>query len=110
MLEKARRIRKKEEFTRVFRSGKPLFFKEYGCRILKNNLPFNRLGFSFGKKQLPLATERNRARRSLVASYQQEQSSFPQGYDMIFFASKKPEKIEKETFQQFIQFLKLKLS
>src|SRR3989344_1459067 len=67
MLKKGLRLRKKEDFDRVFRSGKPLFFNEIGCRYLEGGSSL-RLGFSFSKKHLPLAVDRNRLRRGLFSA------------------------------------------
>jgi len=91
MLKKGFRLRKKEDFNQVFRFGKPLFFEEIGCRYMKGKENF-KVGFSFGKKYLPLAVHRNRIRRVLSQAISEYQSVWPKSGQMVFFLSKKPKK------------------
>ena len=94
MLKKGFRLRKKEDFDQVFRRGKPLFFGEIGCKVLPNKLSHLRLGFSFSKKHLALATERNTLRRVLSEVFTLS-SKQPAGasMDIVFFTVKKPKDI-----------------
>lgn len=92
MLKKGFRLRKKEDFERVFRFGKPLFFSEIGCRYLVND-KFLRLGFSFGKKHLPLAVDRNRLRRVLSEAFFEAKKEWPKSVDIVFFTVRKPKKV-----------------
>ncbi len=88
MLKKGFRLRKKEDFDRVFRSGKPLFFSEIGCRYLVGTSPV-RLGFSLSKKHLPTAVARNRVRRVLSEAFFERKSEWPETGDIIFFTTGK---------------------
>lgn len=90
MLKKRFRLKEKEEFERVFRQGKPLFFGSIGCKIAPNTLGHLRLGFSFSKKYLKTAVERNRLRRVISAGFLAEGDFAPanQAYDVVFFAAK----------------------
>lgn len=89
MLKKGFRLRKKEDFDQVFRFGRPLFFEEIGCRYLTNQDVFQ-IGFSFGKKYLPLAVDRNRLRRVISQAVLECQLLWPKRGKMVFFLSKKP--------------------
>ncbi|OGI22088.1 MAG: ribonuclease P protein component [Candidatus Moranbacteria bacterium RIFCSPHIGHO2_01_FULL_55_24] len=109
MLKKSLRIRKKEDFERVFRSGSPLFFREIACKIAKNSTDSLRIGFSFSKKHFPLATQRNRLRRQLSAFIEESYGELPKGYDIVFFSLKKGKNIEKEELQSFILNIKRSL-
>jgi len=100
MLKKAFRLRKKEDFAKVFRFGKPLFFKEYGCRYVKNSQENDRFGFSFGKKYLKKAISRNRLRRRIIGVYQNRGYNF-KGVDMIFFLTKPVDKPNKADLEEF---------
>src|SRR3989344_9011040 len=100
MLEKCSRIRKEEDFDRVFRQGKPLFFGEIACKFLPTRDPFFRVGFSCGKKPLPLATERNRLRRRLSHAIFQEKKHWPTGFDVVFFTTRKPKDASYATMEQ----------
>lgn len=104
MLKKSLRLRKKDDFNRIFRYSKPIFFNEIGCRYLfrttqkvsAQGLPNQsslRVGFAFSKKHLPLATQRNRLRRALSEALFQLKDEWPPNVDMVFFAIKKPQNI-----------------
>lgn len=90
MLKKALRLRTKEDFERVFRKGNPLFFGSIVCKIIPNALPHLRLGFSFSKKHLPLASSRNRLRRILSEPFSRNRKIL-RG-DVVIFTVKKLEK------------------
>ncbi len=92
MLKKAFRLKKKEDFGKVFRFGKPLFFKPYTCKYIPNELGNDRLGFSFSKKHLKTAILRNRLRRRIVGLYNQRYNF--NGLDLVFFTTHPVEKIE----------------
>lgn len=102
MLKKSFRIRKKEDFTRVFRFGKPLFFKPFGCKILLNEEKNDRLGFSFSKKHLKRAVLRNRLRRRISALYLKGEYNF-KGKDIVFFTTETVQKIENDSLEEFLK-------
>jgi ribonuclease P protein component len=104
MLKKGFRLRKKEDFDRVFRSGKPLFFNEIGCRYLVDGTSL-RLGFSFSKKHLPLAVDRNRLRRVFSEAFFQLKDEWPERADIIFFTVKKPKKTDMEMSRSIVKSL-----
>lgn len=88
MLKKSFRLRKKEDFDKVFRSGKTLFLREIGCRYLAGTRPV-RLGFSLSAKYLPTAVARNRLRRVLSGAFFERRAEWPETGDIVFFAAKK---------------------
>ncbi|MBP9728475.1 MAG: ribonuclease P protein component [Candidatus Moranbacteria bacterium] len=100
MLKKALRLKTKEDFERVFRKGKPLFFGVIACKIAPNTLGHIRVGFSFGKKHISKAVARNRARRVLSEAFSRRSQvagdRFP--YDIAFFSVKR---VSKEHFKDF---------
>lgn len=104
MLKKAFRLRKTGDFDRAFQRGKPLFFGEIGCRIAKNDFNHIRLGFSFSKKHLNLAVERNRLRRVLSEGFSGIQAKpLHQGVDIVFFTTSKPKKVDSATFRPAVE-------
>lgn len=109
MLKKGFRLRKKEDFDQVFRFGKPLFFEEIGCRFLANQEKFQ-IGFSFGKKYLPLAVDRNRLRRVISQVIFEYQSLWPKGGKILFFLSKKPKKRGLKDVRVLIEPLFLRIN
>ena len=94
MLKKGLRLRKKEDFNRVFRSGKPLFFNEIGCRYVLGKQKALRVGFSFSKKHIPRAVERNYLRRIFSHALFQLKDQWVPGVEIVFFTIKKPKKID----------------
>ena len=111
MLKKSLRLRKKEDFNRIFRYSKPLFFNKIGCRYLFRatreiayNLNYLRVGFSFGKKHLPLATQRNRLRRALSEAIFQLKDEWPENVDIVFFAVEKPQNISTSKSLPIIKY------
>jgi len=109
MLKKGFRLKKKEDFERVFRFGKTLFFEELGCRYQKNTSSFH-IGFSFGKKYIPLAVDRNRLRRRLSEAVYSLREQWPKKGDVIFFVNTKTSKEKpfikvKERVEHLFQIL-----
>jgi len=102
MLRKGFRLTKKEDFDRVFQRGKPLFFGEIACRIAPNDLSHIRLGFSFTKKHLNLATDRNKLRRIISAPFESATIE-GRGMDVVFFTVKKPKIINSKTFRPIVE-------
>ena len=100
MLKKAFRLKTKEDFERVFRKGKPLFFGAVACKIVPNTLGFIRIGFSFGKKHISSAVSRNRLRRVLIEPFSQDPQfkEVHSSVDIAFFSVKKVSKEQIEDF------------
>ncbi|MDD2766871.1 MAG: ribonuclease P protein component [Candidatus Moranbacteria bacterium] len=91
MLKKGFCLRKKEDFERVFRFGKTLFFEGIGCRYKKDTPSFH-IGFSLSKKYLPLAVDRNRLRRRLSEAVYSYKEKWPKEGDVVFFLTQKQSK------------------
>lgn len=91
MLKKSFRLRTKEDFERVFRKGTPLFFGVLGCKEVKNDSGYLRLGFSLSKKHLDRASARNRVRRVVSAAFEKmfSQGGMSVSRDIVFFTTKK---------------------
>ncbi len=58
------RLRKRTDFDAVYRKGRASATKLVALRLLRNHLPYNRYGFSVGKR-LGKAVVRNRVKRRL---------------------------------------------
>jgi ribonuclease P protein component len=104
MLKKALRLQKQEDFERVFRTGKSLFFGPLGCKMAQNKLSHVRLGFSLNKKHAESIVQRNRLRRVLSEAFYQ---ALPEGespsFDIVFFTVKKVPKKDLSTFARAAQ-------
>lgn len=104
MLKKSWRLQTKEDFERVFRSGKPLFFGAVGCKVAKNDREHLRLGFSLSKKYLKTAVERNRLRRVLAEAFAISLAGRPPlSFDVVCFVVKKPQESDFQTFASVAQ-------
>lgn len=100
MLKRGLRLKKKDGFDRVFRSGKPLFFEEIACRYIKNGTRKHKIGLSFGKKYVPLAVKRNYLKRVFSEALQNFiPENTEEGLDIVFFLIKKP---RERTTQELI--------
>ncbi|NCB42058.1 MAG: ribonuclease P protein component [Clostridia bacterium] len=82
---KADVLRKKEDFTRIYRKEKSIPSKLVVLFYRKNQFPYNRKAFLASKK-VGNSVQRNRARRLLKESYRQLEADIPQGWDFIFIA------------------------
>ncbi|MEK7181682.1 MAG: ribonuclease P protein component [Patescibacteria group bacterium] len=103
MLGRSFRIRKQEDFERVFRGGRPLFFDDLGCKFLFVGGDALRVGFSFSKKHIPLAVLRHRLRRRFSAALALQKENWPKGYDLVFFTVKKPKDVNYATIERITE-------
>ena len=104
MFPKSWRLRTKDDFERVFRTGKPLFFGLVGCKIAKNSHDHLRIGFSLSKKHLAKATDRNRLRRVIMGACLREfsQEALTRSFDIVFFTTKKPTERDFRPFARVV--------
>ncbi len=76
------RLRKRDEFTRVYQSR---IFAANECLVvtgIANDLPYSRIGIVTSKK-VGNAVERNRWKRVIRESFRQQRSLIPRGLDLI---------------------------
>lgn len=78
-------LRKKEDFTKLYKKGKSVASKFVVLFYKKNEFSYNRKAFLASKK-VGNSVQRNRARRLLRESYRQLEADIPQGWDFIFIA------------------------
>lgn len=78
-------LRKKEDFSSIYKKGKSLGDRYIVLFYKKNNLSYNRTGFLASKK-VGNSVKRNRARRLMKESYRQISSELKPGYDFIIIA------------------------
>jgi ribonuclease P protein component len=110
MLKKALRLQKKEDFDRVFQGGRPIFFEALAARVRSNGQEAFRLGFSFSKKHLPLAVERNRFRRVLSALVEKNPELWPEGVDIVFATRFRPRSLSEKAWATPVRELLERLS
>lgn len=78
-------LRKKSDFSSIYKKGKSVGDRYVVVFCRKNNLPYNRIAFLASKK-VGNSVERNRARRLMKENYRIWKGEIKEGYDMIFIA------------------------
>ena len=73
------------DFLALYRKGKFTASKNIVIYVRKNNLPFNRLGITAGKK-IGNAVHRNRAKRIIRQAYRENECLMPLGIDIVIVA------------------------
>lgn len=78
-------LKKNQEFKKVYSKGKSVVNKYLVMYYLKNDLPYNRIGFSISKK-VGNSVTRNRVRRLMKESLRLSTINVKSGYDLVFIA------------------------
>ena len=102
MLKKGFRLKKNEDFSKVFRFGKPFFVDSIGCKAMRNGSETTLIGISVAKKLFPKASERNRVKRVFSHVLEEGYSRFPVGVSMIFFYRNRPTEVRHEDVKRGI--------
>ncbi|RKD31372.1 ribonuclease P protein component [Thermohalobacter berrensis] len=82
---KKRKLRNSREFRRVYDKGKSYANKNLVIFFIRNNLEYNRIGFSVTKK-LGKSVVRNRVKRLIKEAYRLNSCKIKKGYDIIFLS------------------------
>lgn len=85
MLPQSNRLKQPDQIAEVFRRGKSFHSPFFSVKYLVNSENKSRLAFSFSKKHLILAVQRNRLKRMLIAELQKSATFFTLGVDTVFF-------------------------
>lgn len=80
-------LRRKDDFTAIYRKGRSIGERYIVFFYRKNDLSYNRTAFLASKK-VGNSVVRNRARRLMKESYRQIFERLAVGYDIIFIARK----------------------
>ena len=104
------RLKKNEDFRRVYQKKRSMANKLLIIYILKNKYGYNRVGFTVSKK-VGKSVIRNRVKRLLRESYRLNEEKILQGYDIIFIArntaSKAPYKEIENAMMHLFRKMKL---
>jgi ribonuclease P protein component len=88
MLPEKNRLKRVDDFTKVFKNGAITAGSCIVIKYLSNKDTRTRFGFSIGIKFSSLSTARNRIRRQLRAILSQELPRIKEGYDIVIMAKK----------------------
>ncbi|SHK00563.1 ribonuclease P protein component [Paramaledivibacter caminithermalis] len=80
-----KRIKKNEDFKRVYKRGKSIPDKYIVIYFLKRDNSVTRVGFTASKK-VGKSVIRNRARRLMKESFRNNNDNIKNGYDIVFIA------------------------
>jgi ribonuclease P protein component len=101
------RLKKRAEIRAAMKKGRCV--TEYGAKLfyIRNNLPYNRIAFTFVRK-FGNAVERNRARRLGRESYRHLRDRLPLGWDLVLLVYPgKPDESGKSTFERRFRQLQM---
>ncbi len=84
-LKKPETLRKREDFTNLYRRGKSSNGKHLVILYIKNGLSYNRKAFLASKK-VGNSVCRNRARRLMKEAFRSTEAELPLGYDFLLIA------------------------
>jgi len=94
MLPRKYKLKKDNDFKKVFNKGKHYQKDFIKIKFLKNDLEINRFGLVIGLKISKKAVQRNKIKRQLEEVIQSELEQMKKGVDIIILVQ--PEIIEKE--------------
>lgn len=111
MLARPNRLKKKEEFQRVFKKGKGAKEDFLLLKFAPNNTKENRYGVIVSQKVSKKATARNKIKRRIRAVIGQKTAKLKKGVDVVFVALPGLETISFQGIEGAIDrlFKKLKL-
>ena len=93
MLPRKYKLKKDNDFKKVFKNGKYYQQEFIKLKILKNDLTINRFGFVVGLKISKKAVQRNKIKRQLEEIIRLKLNQIKSGFDIIILIN--PEIIEK---------------
>ncbi|KPU26452.1 ribonuclease P [Caloranaerobacter sp. TR13] len=86
-MDKKLKLKNSREFKRVYNHGSSYANKYLVIFFIRNNLGYNRVGFSVTKK-IGKSVVRNRIRRLMKEAYRLNSDKLKQGYDLVFIPRK----------------------
>jgi len=107
VMKKKYRLRKNEEFKRVYKRGKNYWNRNLILYVVENGLDYSRVGFTVTKK-VGNSVVSNRTRRRVREIYRKYINNIKEGYDIIIIPKKNVVDIDhKDLESALIHILKL---
>ncbi len=91
----------KQDFSRVFQQNVRSADAHFVVLARRNTAPLSRLGLAIAKKHTPKATARNRIKRLIRESFNQQQP-FPSNVDVVVMNRRQ---VERKTNEQIVSIL-----
>ncbi len=91
-------LRKNEEFKKVYNNGRNYWNRNLILYVMKNNLGYNRVGYSITKK-VGNSVVRNKLRRRMKEIYRLNLLDLEKGYDLVFIPKKNVTEISYKTLE-----------
>jgi len=88
MLSRKYKLKRDNDFRKVFKQGRYYHGNFIRIKILKNELDVSRFGFIVGLKISKKATERNKIRRRLEQAVRLNLNQIKDGFDVVVLAEK----------------------
>ena len=104
-LRKTERLKKKNEFEKVFRQGRKLTGKFVALHYIYNGEDQRRVGVTVSKRVDKRAVARNRLKRRFREIFRTNKEHFPSGFDYVLRAL--PKSLEAEYGELIYEILKL---
>lgn len=89
------------DFLNLYKKGNCIVSKNTVVYFRSNNLPFNRLGITAGKK-VGNAVRRNRAKRIIRQAYRENETLMPLGIDIVIVARASIAEVKSGTVSRFL--------
>jgi len=102
MLPKDNRLKKKMDFTRIYRKGRSYSTLYLWIKVLPNHLDHNRIGFVVSRKVSKKAVTRNQIKRRLRFLMRSYLPLISPGYDIVLTGRRE---IIKKSYQEVSQTL-----
>jgi len=87
-------LRKKKDFEKVAKQGRPFFARELGFKMIKNNLKSNRYGIVVNLKVDKRAVKRNKIRRRIREIIRLNDKDFKQGFDIMILTKESAKELK----------------
>jgi len=100
-------LKKKKDFEKVAKSGRPFFAHEFGFKILENNLDYNRYGIVINLKVDKRAVVRNKIKRRIKEIIRLNEKDFQKGYNVMILTREFVKELDyKEIEEKLLKLFK----
>lgn len=80
------RLKKRSQFRKAYKQGRPFKSSNFKLILLKNGLTHSRIGLSIEKRRIALASKRTRVKRLLREIFRLNKPFLKKGFDIVIIA------------------------